>query len=140
MRVFWLCVYSFVICWSQWNVFGAHFALLGQLWASFWEPLGRLGLPRGPPWRHFGPPWAPVGLRGAICGTLGTQGQLEMTSGPKRTSNSEQMALKYRACAQKESSRGSAPAAPAAPSAPYLPKVAHEPQLPTPLHSRRGLG
>ena len=46
---------------------------LGQLWASFWEPWGHLGLPRGPPWRHFGLPLAPLGLRGAIWGTLGSQ-------------------------------------------------------------------
>ena len=87
----------FVICWSHLIVFGAHFAILlslGRLWASFWEPLGRLGLPRGPPWRHFGPPLAPLGLRGAIWGTLGSQGELGMTLGPKWTSNSEQMALK----------------------------------------------
>ena len=97
LRVFCLCVYSFVICWSHLVVFGTHFAILlslGRLWASFWEPLGRLGLPRGPPWRHFGPPLAPVGLRGAICGTFGSQGELGMTLGPKWTSNSEQMALK----------------------------------------------
>ena len=82
MRVFCLCVYSFVICWSHLIVFGAHFFILlslGRLWASFWEPLGRLGLPRGPPWRHFGPPLAPLGLRGAIWGTLGSQGELGMT-------------------------------------------------------------
>ena len=54
---------------------------LGRLWASFWDPLGRLGLPRGSPWRHFGLPLAPLGLRGAIWGTLGSQGELGMTLG-----------------------------------------------------------
>ena len=86
MRVFCLWVYSFVICESHSIVFGAHFFILlslERLWASFWEPLGRLGLPRGSPCRHFGPPLAPLRLRGAIWGTLGSQGELGMTWGPK---------------------------------------------------------
>ena len=79
MRVFCLCVYSFVICWSHWNVFGlfcSPWTTLGFLLGAFGAPW----LPRGPPWRHFGHPLAPVGLRGAICGTLCPQGQLGMTS------------------------------------------------------------
>ena len=134
MNVFCLCVYSFLICWFPFGVFGAHFGLLGVTWASFCDPLGRLGFPRGSPWRHFGLPLAPLGLRGAIWGTSGSQGGLGMTSGPNWTSNSEQMALKYATCAQKVTSRNSAPAAG------YPRKVGQEPQLPTPLHSRRGLG
>ena len=54
---------------------------LGRLWTSFWDPLGRLGLPRGSPWRHFGFPLAPLGFRGAIWGTLGSQVELGMTFG-----------------------------------------------------------
>ena len=61
MRVFRLCVYSFVICFSPLGVFGAHFALLGAT----------LGLLVGP----FGAPWAPKGLSLASlwppCGSLG---------------------------------------------------------------------
>ena len=81
MRVFCLCVYSFVICWSHLIVFGTHFVLLGApldfllkafgaawapkgpslptLWSSFgslgtpWGHLGHLGLPRGA-WDDFG--------------------------------------------------------------------------------------
>ena len=81
MRVFCLCVYSFVICWSHLIVFGAHFVFLGttlgflltafgapwapkgpslpSLWSSFgslgapWGHLGHLGLPRGA-WDDFG--------------------------------------------------------------------------------------
>ena len=85
MRVFCLCVYSFLICWFPLGVFGSHFALLGP-WASFWTPLGRLWLPRGCPWRHFGLLLAPLGLRGAIWGTLGSQAQLGVTLGHKWTS------------------------------------------------------
>ena len=48
-----LCVYSFVfvcfICLSLELILLS----LGRLWASFWEPLGRLGLPRGA-WDDFG--------------------------------------------------------------------------------------
>ena len=92
MPVFCLCVYSFVICWSPLAVFGADFALLGRLWAEFlWDPLGHLGLPRGSPWRHFGFPLAPLGRCGTIWGTLGSQGELGMTLGPKRTFFSEQI-------------------------------------------------
>ena len=135
--VFFVCVYSFLLCWSPLDVVGAHFAVLGRLWASFWEPLGHLGLPRGSPGRHFGVPGAPLGRLGAIWATLGSQVELGMTWGPKWTSNSEQMALKYATCAQKVTSRNSAAAAAAAP---YGPKVEQGQQLPTPLHSRRGLG
>ena len=52
---------------------------------SFWYPFGRLGLPRGSPWRHFGFPLASLGRRGTIWGTLGSQGELGMTLGPKWT-------------------------------------------------------
>ena len=68
MRVCWLCVYSFVICWFPLGVFGAHFAFLGSTlgfllgafgtpWAPkglslafFWPPFGSLGMP----WDHLG--------------------------------------------------------------------------------------
>ena len=134
MRVFCLCVYSFLICWFLVGVFGTHFALLEQLWNSFWELLGRLGLPRGFPWRHFGFPLTPLGRRGTIWGTLGSQVELGMALGQKWTPNSEQMILKYATCAQKVTSRNLAV------NAAYGRKVAQEPQLPTPLHSRRGPG
>ena len=61
--VYVLRVHSFVICWPPLGVFGTHFAFLGRLWASFCDPLGRLGLPRGSPLRHFGVPLAPLGCR-----------------------------------------------------------------------------
>ena len=75
MRVFCLCVYSFVICWSHLIVFGAPFVLLGATlglllgalgapWApkgpslaSFWSPFGSLGTP----WGHLGHPGLPRG-------------------------------------------------------------------------------
>ena len=69
---------SFGCLWSSTLLFS-----LGRLWACFWEPLGRFGLRRGPPWRHFGFPLAPLGRRGAIWGTLGSQVELGMTLGRK---------------------------------------------------------
>ena len=44
---------------------------LGRLWASFWDPLGRLGLPRASPWRHFGFPLAPLWLPWDSVGPFG---------------------------------------------------------------------
>ena len=122
---------------SLWGALGSQGVLLGVTLASLglpWDRLGHLGLPRGSPGRHFGVPGAPLGRLGAIWGTLGSQGELGMTWAPKWTSNSEQMSLKYAACAQKVTSRNS-PA-----RTQYPPKVEQAPQLPTPLHSRRGLG
>ena len=73
MRVFCLCVYSFVICRFSLGVFGSHFALLGSTlgvllgafgapWApkglslaSLWPPFGSLGTP----WDHLGHLWLP---------------------------------------------------------------------------------
>ena len=74
MRVFSLCVYSFVICWSPLNGFGTHFALLGLT----------LGLLLGP----FGTPWAPKGVSLASLwppwGSLGTpRGHLEHLGLPR---------------------------------------------------------
>ena len=74
MRVFPLCVYSFVICWSPLNGFGTHFALLGPT----------LGLLLGP----FGTPWAPKGVSLASLwppwGSLGTpRGHLEHLGLPR---------------------------------------------------------
>ena len=93
---------------------GAPWAPKGPSLASFWSPFGSLGTP----WGHLGHPGLPRGAWDDF--------------GSKMDSNSEQMALKWRACAQKVTSRNSAT------SATNGPKVAQEPQLPTPLHSRRG--
>ena len=74
-------------------VFGAHFAFLGVTLGFL---LGALGAPWAPKGPSLASLWSPFGseLRGAIWGTLGSQGELGMTWGPKWTSNSEQMALK----------------------------------------------
>ena len=75
MRVFCLCVYTFLICWFPLYVFGAHFVVLGRPRASFSNPLGRasgsqgalLGITLVPlwlPWNSVKPfvaPWAPKG-------------------------------------------------------------------------------
>ena len=94
LRVFSLCVYSFLICLFFLGVFGAHFALLGATLGFLLGALGAPWAPKGPSLASFWAPLAPLGLRGAIWGTLGSQGELGMTSGPKWRSNSEQMALK----------------------------------------------
>ena len=136
MRVFCLCVYSFLICWFFFVSLELILLSLARLCASFWAPwapkglsLASLGLPFG----SLGSPWSHLGHLGLPRGAWTDFGR-------KWTSNSEQMALKYATCAQKVTSRNSAPAAPAAPAAGYPRKVEQEPQLPTPLHSRRGLG
>ena len=48
MRVFCLCVYSFLLCASPLDVLGAHFAVLGATLGVLLEA--------------FGAPWAPEGL------------------------------------------------------------------------------
>ena len=83
MRVFCLCVYSFLICWFPWDVFGTHFAVLGATlgfllgafgapWApkgpslaSLWSPFGSLGTP----WGH----WGHLGLPRGAWDDLGSQ-------------------------------------------------------------------
>ena len=59
------------------------------------------------------------------------------TLGRLRTSNSDQMALKCYACAPKEASHDSSPDSLDSSDSPELEQGL---QLPTPLHSRRGLG
>ena len=89
LRIFCLCVYSFVVCWSHLNVFGAHFALLGATlgfllralgapWApkgpslaSFWFPFGSLGTP----WGHLGHPGIPRGAWDAFGSKMEVQFQ-----------------------------------------------------------------
>ena len=112
--ILFMCIY-FEICWSPLGVFGPHFALLGPTLGLLLGPFGHLG--------HLGLPSTAWGDFGSKMDVL-----------------SEQMALKYATCAQKVTSRNSAPAAPAAAAADNPGKVAQEPQLPTPLHSRRGPG
>ena len=71
MRVFCLCVYSFVICWSPLGVFGPHFAVLGATLGSFWEPLGFLGLSLAslwPPFPSLGTPLDHLGHLGLPSG------------------------------------------------------------------------
>ena len=134
MRILRLCVYSFLICWSPLGVFETHFALLeatlgfllgafeppwapkGPSLASLWRPFGSLGTP----WNHLGH----LGLPSGAWADFGSKMDVLFRAN----------GLQERACAQKVTSRTSAP------RAPYPHKVAQEPQLPTPLHSRRGLG
>ena len=115
-RTFSLYVLSFVIYWSPSGVFGAHFGFLGLTLASLWPPFGSLGMPVGP----FGVPWATKGAWGDF--------------GSKMDVLSVNISSVCDACAQKVTSRNSAAAA----QDPG--KVAQGPQLPTPLHSRRGPG
>ena len=140
MRTFCLCVYSFAICWSPLIVFGDHFAFLG---ATLGFLLGTFGAPRAPKGVSLASFWPPFGSLGTPWGHLG---HLGLPSGAwddfesKWTSVSVIIWSVCHACAQKVTSRNSAAAAPAVPGAHNGPKVAQEPQLPTPLHSRRGPG
>ena len=71
MRVFCLCVYSFVTCWSHLIVFGAPFVLLGATLGFLLGALGAPWAPKGPSlasfWSHFGSlgtPWGHLGHHG----------------------------------------------------------------------------
>ena len=79
MPVFCLGGYSFVICWSPLGVFGAYFALLGVtlgcLLAAFGSPWAPKGLSLASLWL----PLAPLGRRGTISRTLGSQLELGLT-------------------------------------------------------------
>ena len=71
MRVFCLCVYSFVICWSHLIVFGAHFVFLG---ATLGFLLGPFGAPRAPKGLSLASLWFPFGSLGTPWGHLGHLG------------------------------------------------------------------
>ena len=71
MRVFCLCVYSFVICWSPFGVFGAHFAFL---WATLGFLLGSFGAPWSPRGFSLASLWPPFGSLGTPWGHLGHLG------------------------------------------------------------------
>ena len=62
LRIFCLCVYSFVICWSPLGVFGAHFDLLETTLGNFWVPRAALG----PLWGALGGHGDGLGLPRAI--------------------------------------------------------------------------
>ena len=110
--------------------------LLGLLWVFFnvpvlsWGDFGFLLGTFGQPLDHFGASWFPFRSPcPAQAHVLGFQ--------QNRTSDSEQMALKSTTCAQKVASRNHS-ANPANPANRH--EVRLGPQLPTPVHSRRGLG
>ena len=71
MRVFCLCVYSFLICWFPLGVFGAHFAFLG---ATLGFLLGFFGAPRAPKGLSLASLWPPFGSLGTPWGHLGHLG------------------------------------------------------------------
>ena len=71
MRVFCLCVYSFVICWFPLGVFGAHFVLLG---ATLGFLLGAFGAPWAPKGPSLASLWSPFGSLGTPWGHLGHLG------------------------------------------------------------------
>ena len=140
MRVFCLCVYSFLICWFPLSVFGLHFAFLG---ATLGLLLISIGAPRAPKALSFASLWLPFGSLGTPWGHLG---HLGLPSGARGDFGSK-MDVQFRANASQvrnlrtksDLAELSCASAPRATRAPYGPKVAQEPQLPTPLHSRRGL-
>ena len=71
LRVFCLCVYSFVICWSHLIVFGAPFVLLGATLGFLLGALGAPWAPKGPSLASF---WFPFGSLGTPWGHLGHLG------------------------------------------------------------------
>ena len=71
MRVFCLCVYSFLICWFPVGVFGAHFALLGATLDVLLQPFGA---PRAPKRLSLASLWPPFGSLGTPWGHLGHLG------------------------------------------------------------------
>ena len=71
MRVFCLCVYSFVICWSHVIVCGTHFALLGATLGFLLKAFGAPWAPKGP---SLASSWSPFGSLGTPWGHLGHLG------------------------------------------------------------------
>ena len=67
MRVFCLCVYSFVTCWSHLIVFGAPFVLLGATLGFLLGALGATWTPKGPSLASF---WSPFGSLATPWGHL----------------------------------------------------------------------
>ena len=122
LRIFCLCVYSFVICCAPLGVLRPPIPLLVSTLGSFWVPWAALG--------PFGAPWVAMDVA-LLC--LGRYSRF-LT---KLDVQFRATVLKSAACAQKLTSRNSSvdPGNPANPG-----KVAQGPQLPTPLHSRRGPG
>ena len=71
MRVFCLCVYSFLLCGSPLDVFGAYFAVLG---ATLGILLGAFGAPWAPKGPSLASLWSPFGSLGTPWGHLGHLG------------------------------------------------------------------
>ena len=67
MRVFCLCVYSFLICWLSFGSLELILLSLARLWASFWAPWA----PKGPSLASL---WPPFGSLGTPWGHLGHHG------------------------------------------------------------------
>lgn len=117
LRIFCLCVNSFVA--PLWVPLDLLFLSLGRLRT----PMNPFGQPVG----HFGTPWHAMVVALVCRGTFSS-------FGTKLDANSEQMALKYAACAEKVASRN------------YLPdprdrrEVWLGAQLRIPVDSRRGRG
>ena len=76
---------------AQWPPLGCPWPPFGSLWAPSGSPCPSFGCHLGP----FGPPWASFGLPRAPCVLRAQFG----------APFSEQMVLKYRACAQNQASR-----------------------------------
>ena len=139
--LFCLCVYSFVICWFPLVVFGAHFALLGSTLGLLLGAFGAPRAPRGlslaslwPPFGSLGTPWDHLGHLGLPSGAWADFGS--KTDVLFRANGLQVARLRTKSCL----GAFSAASCRELPRAPYSHKVAQEPQLPTPLHSRRGLG
>ena len=107
---------------SLWGTFGVSLGHLGQSWGTLWDTWGCigaswgcLGTASGMPWDYSGPHW-----------------EKSIRGNPHR----KPMALKYRACAQKQT-RWNLPAGPAGPTDPG--ETVHELQFRTYLPHAPGI-
>ena len=78
---------------SLWVALGSLWDALGRHWDALGHTLGHLGLH----WGVLGMPWDHFGMSGDHFGTY-------WNSGVRRNPHRKPMALKYRACAQKQAS------------------------------------
>ena len=134
--ILFMCIY-FVICWSPLRVFVSHFAVLGAtlglLLGAFgapWAPKGLSLMSLWPPFGSLGPPWDHLGHLGLSRGAwddFGSKIDVQF-----RANGSQVARLRQKVTSRNSGAYGAIGA--------YGPKVAQEPQLPTPLHSRRGPG
>ena len=96
--------------WEPWALFATPWGATGPPWDTLWTTLGLHWGVLGVPWDHFGTPWAPCW---DAWGSFWAISEIWCPQEPHR----KPMALKYRACAQKQAS-WNLPAGPGGPAGP----------------------